>query len=570
MARVVYILIVVAVSIYSQAQDLIVDWKTRTLTSYPIVVDSDVKVQIRVIDANDIFYVYSIKLVGKPRENFDFDLLKNTSGQVVAVASQCGQDLRTAITNLGSISTAVNIYLKSPVEQFAGKECKPASPCSLSLRTAQSLWQQHLVDDDKTDPGDSPDHLLETFSNSVSAAQTSCKSSTNNEEITKLRQLYDANETLEEEKRRIFDDQHLASREDTLSPDTDYELTVTEFYVDANGPKPTTNGTYTVTFNPKSNRLTFSAGALFSGIANRTYANRIAPDLNDPGKTRNILAVDGPSIGFNSVGLFNYQLPWSWANWKNAGLALSSGPVLKIGNKSDTSAFGYFGGLSLHLYHRVFISFGAHVGEFADFPAGFGHSGQTVPTGINELTPTKKTIARFGFALTYKAHDFSSAQTFATLKSTPDKASATAPSENNQQSKSVKPPKTQPSPATGLVGAAAAAGTSMTATSSGNPNVPPALFIFPKAISVGELPVGTMEKRVIKVSNNGSETIELHAFNSGQGVLKVNDCGVIQPGAVCTLTLTVTPVDKKAISETVDLVDQDGRMQQVQINVTGK
>jgi hypothetical protein len=44
-----------------------------------------------------------------------------------------------------------------------------------------------------------------------------------------------------------------------------------------------------------------------------------------------------------------------------------------------------------------------HIGQFADFPAGFNHNGQDIPASFTgALTPQTRTTARFAIAITFK------------------------------------------------------------------------------------------------------------------------------------------------------------------------
>ena len=148
--------------------------------------------------------------------------------------------------------------------------------------------------------------------------------------------------------------------------------------------------------------LTLSAGAMFSSIADRTYEARKSPN-----STLNVLTVEGDSKATpNIVALLNYSLGALRLDSDTAGLALSAGPVLKLGSQSEASSFGFFTGLSGHLYHRFYVTPGIHFGQFADFPIGFGN-GSTVPENFGELTPVKRWTARFGLAITFKTKDFS-------------------------------------------------------------------------------------------------------------------------------------------------------------------
>src|SRR4029077_7168009 len=95
-------------------------------------------------------------------------------------------------------------------------------------------------------------------------------------------------------------------------------------------------------------------------------------------------------------------------NWNHYGLALSTGPVLRVGGTTGTSSFGYFNGLSIHFWHRLYVTRGSHVGQFADVPLGFA-VGQSIPsTFTGQLTPTNRWSARVGWAITYKTNDLGS------------------------------------------------------------------------------------------------------------------------------------------------------------------
>jgi hypothetical protein len=160
-----------------------------------------------------------------------------------------------------------------------------------------------------------------------------------------------------------------------------------------------------VDLSPSNHRLTLSAGALFSEIQNRAYTSVSAPAASGTA-TMNVLSVSGISR-FNptAVALMNYEIPQ--LDWERVGFALSTGPVFRLGSKSDASSFGYFAGVSVHLFHRFYFTPGFHFGQFADFPAGFSQVNQTVPSGLSAPTAVTRWTWRFGFGLTYKAKDFS-------------------------------------------------------------------------------------------------------------------------------------------------------------------
>jgi hypothetical protein len=76
------------------------------------------------------------------------------------------------------------------------------------------------------------------------------------------------------------------------------------------------------------------------------------------------------------------------------GLAISAGPAIRFGSKSDLATLGFFTGPSLHLHRRFFVTAGVHIGEFADFPAGFINNSQ-VPANFGELKPVKRWTGTF-------------------------------------------------------------------------------------------------------------------------------------------------------------------------------
>ena len=172
---------------------------------------------------------------------------------------------------------------------------------------------------------------------------------------------------------------------------------------DSSAGTQTTASTLSVKFSPATDRLTLSAGVLFSEIQNRAYTSQAAPNSARTG-TQNELAVSGMST-FSplALALLNYEIPpikkLSFGN-DDFGLAVSTGPALRLGSQSNTSSFGYFVGLGLHLYHRFYISPGVHIGQFADYPPGFSTPGQVIPSGLGTLMPVNRYTARFAFGIT--------------------------------------------------------------------------------------------------------------------------------------------------------------------------
>ncbi|HJZ69939.1 MAG TPA: hypothetical protein VKF81_17565, partial [Blastocatellia bacterium] len=194
------------------------------------------------------------------------------------------------------------------------------------------------------------------------------------------------------------DSQHVARYTTDLENINAYDVIVKEYL---NG-QQTTAEPKTFHLDACRRILVSSAGFLLTQLQARTYVSRTVPDPSDPTKTQNVLGVDGggrmrPAL----TALLNYNLPWQ--PWRNAGLAISAGPVFDISNgKADTSRFGFFGGGSLHLWNRLFLTPGVHVGEFADFPQGFSKPGQVIPDKTGTPNPVKRYTARFAIGITFK------------------------------------------------------------------------------------------------------------------------------------------------------------------------
>jgi hypothetical protein len=205
---------------------------------------------------------------------------------------------------------------------------------------------------------------------------------------------------------RRIDGPHQVTKNVTLGPETDYEAQVTE-KID-NG---TQTAQYNAKFSPGSNILTLSLGTLLSQVQQRSYAN--AKDPTNP--ANNILSVNGTGK-FTPLGLalLNYRIPKLQSKGEEFGLSLSSGLVLRFGDSDvKASSIGWFGGPSIHLYHRLFISAGVHIGQFGDFPPGL-RPGGPVPTNYGDLNPVNRSTARFAFAVTYQTSTFSKGSTKAT------------------------------------------------------------------------------------------------------------------------------------------------------------
>lgn len=170
--------------------------------------------------------------------------------------------------------------------------------------------------------------------------------------------------------------------------------------------------------------LSSSAGFLLTWLQARSYTSATAPNPSDPTTTQNVLNVDyGKGVRPALLVLLTGNIPG--LNSHNFGLGLSAGPVFDISNgKADTSHFGFFGGPSVRVTPWIYLTPGVHVGEFADFPQGFTHSGQVIPANTGTPTPQKRYTARLAFSITFKLKDLGASTTADQSKS----SAATKPS----------------------------------------------------------------------------------------------------------------------------------------------
>ena len=151
----------------------------------------------------------------------------------------------------------------------------------------------------------------------------------------------------------------------------------------------------------ESDVFTLSVGPLITTLPYRTYNQQQVPTASG---TKNELVVSGSTnvnvLGAALINVHPVTFPWlrDWA-------ALSVGPVYTLGNAPSVSKLGLFVGGSLHLYGSFFVTPGVHIGEFADFPAGF-HSGSVIPSGFGSLTPVTRNTAHFAIGITFKTTSF--------------------------------------------------------------------------------------------------------------------------------------------------------------------
>ena len=185
----------------------------------------------------------------------------------------------------------------------------------------------------------------------------------------------------------------------TIDPDADYDFQILEKWP----------GARTNVFRwhcGDSDKYSLSMGALFTWTPYRTYDHAKAPVPPGGSTTADVLSVSGDGTPKPlATGLVNVRIPVPGKVSNSLGLMFSSGPAFTLGSAPKVSSFGWFAGVSVHLYGAVYLTPGVHIGEFADFPSGF-YPYANIPANFGELTPVKRPTTHFAIGLTYRVKSF--------------------------------------------------------------------------------------------------------------------------------------------------------------------
>ena len=198
---------------------------------------------------------------------------------------------------------------------------------------------------------------------------------------------------------------HSVSSEAIVDPASDLRIDVTAFLQGRPMAKQV-GDTYTVTVGTVTNQLSLSIGLLATGLQARSYSSRNS--VVDGALAANRLVVENGGVRRAGIALLNYAVV-GWGGspaQERLGLSVSAGPTIGLGQTGTSSAFGFFGGVTIRLWDRLFLTPGAHIGQFADFPVGLQNN-STIPTNYGALTPVNRWTTRFGFSLTFRTNDFS-------------------------------------------------------------------------------------------------------------------------------------------------------------------
>jgi hypothetical protein len=400
---------IVLFSLPVHAQDVVIDWASRKVVSSPQEIQNGSSLKVQISNVNDILYEYSVDVQLTTDSADDFSLLASllnlgsSGNQKSALASDCDSSYRDALFQAKTIKDQLN----SPGGAF-NPEDRPGHFISIPLATTLKAWNGPIA----------------ISSKSLQTDVENLGSCTGDSYTTFVSKTYPPIKTSLESIQKKIDGKHTANGQAAASAGevVSARINVSEKWKGSETVKDQSNlaaAPFVANLN-FSSVLRLSAGVLFSQLQDRSYVARTIPTATG---TANILGVNGDSrLTPYLVGLLNYQVPY--AHWKKGGLWLSSGPTLRITNTGgNTSAFGFFGGISASFWNRLFITPGVHFGQFAGTPAGLA-IGQTIPANFGQLQPVNRWTARFGFSITYKTLSLGALTKSSTQTSTDQKPSS--------------------------------------------------------------------------------------------------------------------------------------------------
>jgi hypothetical protein len=391
----------------AQAQSRIVyDWQGGsggTLASYPISLNSTKQITFTVDNVNNLLYSYGItgscvQNAADPWGSISTLLVpaaaaKTTppAGKAPAAApapNSCAVQVPKSNASIKKFQDDYNAFLQLPIKNPSNAACSATAPCRVSLSDAEAALTPIQIE---------LRSALSDAKNAIAACQA--------ESDTAATFGLTTNEASIEAVQNHLDtlSPHSWSTTVSVPPDSTCNFSIIESY---NG--TATKPPQTVQFVAGQPRMTLSAGALVSELQARSYSTVTAPPATGSTTNQTELKVDGKSkFSFYLAGLVNIAVPVSWLNKESVGTALSLGPVIRVGSQSTSFPVGFFAGGSLHISHLLYLSAGAHIGQFSDYPAGFTSAGQVVPSGFPTPVGQDHTSVRFAFALTLKAKDLS-------------------------------------------------------------------------------------------------------------------------------------------------------------------
>jgi hypothetical protein len=383
--------VIFALALNARAQTVTIDWSSPNPTPVgaPSTIYGRVKLPVKVINVNDIIYLYAVNTAVSSAPTDDFANLQAVL-KAAPLAGGGGDPCAPFNKGLGDLEAAIQKEPDLNPTQSASGSGYTGIPLAKSL----AAWQ-------KLQP-------LQTITNLMKNNPANCPTTLDALTPPAFTPVYRAIQSVDARANGPHETQPQSC---VLEPGQQCTVTVYEYYIGLGQINPaappaqlmaaTTSSGKTFSITPGSSILTLSAGFMATTLGARTYSSTAVP-----GQTSPVLTVQNNSrVRPAAVALLNYAIPR--VDSYRMGLALSAGPVVTFGGGgANVSTLGFFTGVSAHLWHRLYISPGFHFGQFADFPAGYA-AGTPVPSGAGTPTAVNRWSARFAVGITFQAKDFS-------------------------------------------------------------------------------------------------------------------------------------------------------------------
>ncbi len=349
------------------------------------------------------------------------------SGQALAISK--ATMVRVTITDVNDIlydhrikltliqkqfNDAANLYISSSnsdsEKTLTKKDCECVTKFANELAKATHDYEEGKKDFDKK-------YIpLETTLEGLNRVQKAIKALLADSKYAWCRDkdLISKDKDVQEKLDRLSALPHAVSAEVLVDPVFDLKIEVSAFAQVEMKPKKV-GDTYTVTIGTFTNQLSLSLGVMATTLESRTFSSRNS--VANGALAANQLVVENRGVRPIGVALLNYALVGAGGSkaQDRFGVSLSAGPTVGVGQAGASSAFGFFGGVTFRLWDRLFLTPGAHLGQFADFPPGL-QNGVTIPANYGALTPVNRWTTRLGFAISFRTNDFSGVKKSGTTK----------------------------------------------------------------------------------------------------------------------------------------------------------
>ncbi len=397
-------LITIVLTAVSQGQSLNIDWENRKAGACPTAVPSGGRLVVNISGVNDIIYTYDVQtqvVKSYPNDALAAGLFAPES------KTASGKDCQAKIARANAALKNYQAAFDAQPALKPAKDLKTKKYVSRKLRETQEAWQK------LTAAGSDYQNFLALVADlekGVCATIGDLK-----ESIDSLRK---AASQLKELDARVGGD-HTISRVVPLFAGADNDLTITINEEIPSGPdQGTVVDSKTFTCSLKSDVMFLSMGPLFSSVPNRRYFPETAyPTLapTTPGGSpttgpgyKSLSVEGGHGVPVTGAALLNYKLPIPGLEDSPFQLAWSAGPTFRFaGQSTSASRIGFFTGLSVSLWRRLYLTPGIHWSQFADYPTSLAPR-SFIPDSYPDaqLQGVNRGTVKFGIALSFKTNSF--------------------------------------------------------------------------------------------------------------------------------------------------------------------